>query len=152
VRGARPMSAKSAIVLIIVLIAAAVGGAIGRDLAKGIWSWAMIKPIDREAFAIETEKRLDEHARKGLPMRVDDITVLWRVEYDQDNMMVVYVYRVDALKRDVLLDKVAASVTHKSCNSSLVNKKRDIAFRYVYWDKKDHYIGDIIVRDKDCPS
>jgi hypothetical protein len=137
---------KSAIGMIVVLIAAAVGGTIGKDLVN----WAMEEPIDREKLGIAMEKRLEEE-RKRLPMRLDEITMLWWVDYDEKNMVMIYGYRLDVGEQDVIYwDKLIARTTRNACTEMKKALGNGISFRYVYNDKKDRYLGKFVVSSKDC--
>ena len=143
---------KRLLVLAVGVVAAALGGSIGRDLTR---SALHAEPNVRSlGFLLQVASKLNA----SMPMMVDAETELTNVGAEQG--VIVYNYRLvstDATSLDPLEVSAALrpSVTKASCSNPKTRHEfldNGIVMRYVYFDRSRRFITSFDVTHSECPT
>ncbi len=141
---------KRPIVTVIAIIAASIGGGIGKDLAK--YYLDRNNDITSEQFL----SKLASEMNKKTPIVVDKETELISTVGLQG--VFVYNYRLvnmEATRLDSgrLLSSIRDQIQAVACTTPQTRDtflKKGVILRYSYYDKKRAHIGSIDVRPTDC--
>jgi hypothetical protein len=140
-----------AIGLVATLIAAAVGGVLGKAGVQAVMSPS--KASIQSQLEAAHEKMLPQ-LRADLPKRVDDQTTM--VAVDARGGTVFYSYRVDVNRSDLNFGEFAGelkkSITSAACKEQAYAKSLGYGakYQYAYSDKNGQALGTILVQRGDC--
>lgn len=135
-------------VIILVVIAAVVGGVVGKDMAQHYFN----DDIKSEQYLT----KLSNEINKKTPIMADQETELFSTLGLQG--VFVYNYRfvnvhADQVNTDKLMYNLREPVQRAACSTPQTRDnflKKGISLRYTYYDSKKIYIGSLDVRPADC--
>ena len=139
---------------IVLLVAAAAGGAYGQILVKGVQQFLTAPSAGTTAF--ELEKGLVSAAvkmRVDLPRKIDATTVLTGVRSEQTRMIFENLIVTDRGKfDDAMKEKLRQSVIKNVCTSAETRSILDIggSFRYLYVDIEARPVMTIDIVQRTC--
>jgi hypothetical protein len=141
---------KRPFVTVLVVIAAVVGGVMGKDVARHYLDNS--DDIKSEQYLT----RLSNEMNRKMPMLVDKETELFSTLGLQE--VFVYNYRfvnvnVNQVNTDKLMSTLREQVQGAACLTPQTRDaflKKGVTLRYTYYDSKKTYIGSLDVRPTDC--
>ena len=136
---------KTAVVMVVVLIAASIGGVYGKKIAN----WINGDPL--EAAMQDAVNAI----RPTVPRKIDELTTLVSVDLLKTTMMYHYRMNLDASKinkKDFEL-KMQSKLIKNVCGSPMINTINIGAiYGYIYTDTQGDLITTIKVSKKECAN
>jgi hypothetical protein len=152
--------ALSALFILIVIFGIIILATVFEKTKDTKFSWkekARVSSLEEEkekALLLEKDlKNLKHEFDKILPLRIDDITVLTKVDVDGEE--IIFNYLVSELKGNLsfsLMQKVKSEVIRNICNDKFHQKLliKGARYKYVYQDFNPKYFFNFTIISNDC--